>query len=349
MTLALQVSHMLRAKLRRGSVQSIEQVATRTWELAPGVSRRRPRAYFLPGQLERVTGWVFTDRHPRHEMEADVEEHHGPTLAAQLDDAWLIDGVLYKGAAVTHLRPRTSRWPQLSIDRELDDAAIYCTPQGNRWFGSWLIDDCARYELARREGVAVTTDQPISAHMRQYEAMLDMRPLRLKNAFLRRVVLFDDSGQNTDKHLRFRRLRERLVARGEPPAHAGVFLLRGAAGDRRVLRNEEALAERLQRTRGFQVLDPLKVDIATIVDVCAGARVVVAVEGSALAHAAVAARPGVGLLVLQPPDRFCNVFKHIADRDGHHFGFVVGVPEGQDFRIDADELERTLELLPPAD
>jgi len=346
MSLALQVSHMLRAKLRRGSVQSIEHAATRTWELAPGVTRIRPRAYFLPGQLERVTGWVFTDRHPRHEMEGGVEEHHGPTLAAQLDDAWLIDGVLYKGAAVAHLRPRTSRWPQLSIDRELDCAAIYCTPQGNRWFGSWLIDDCARYELARREGVAVTTDQPISAHMRQYEAMLDMRPLRLKNAFIRRAVLFDDSGQNADKHLRFRRLRERLVARGEPPVHPGVFLMRGTAGDRRVLRNEQLLAEQLERTRGFRVLDPLKVDIATIVEACAGARVVVAVEGSALAHAAVAARTGAALLVLQPPDRFCNVFKHIADRDGHHFGFVVGLPEGQDFRIDADELERTLELFP---
>jgi Glycosyltransferase 61 len=344
----LQISHMLRAKLSPGSVRSIEQVASRTWEIAPGTTTTTPRAYFLPGQLERVTGWAFAEHHPRKEMEGGAIEHHGPTRAAQIDDAWLLDGVLYKGAAALHLRPRSTRWPQRHIDHELDRAAIYCTPQGNRYFGSWLMDDCPRYPLAEHEGTPVTTSGPTSAHMLQYEQLLGMRPLRLRNAALRRVVVFDDVGQNRDRHRRFRAMSERLLTPLHAAAHPGVFLLRGVAGERRVLRNELELAERLQRERGFRLLDPLREDVATIVATCAGARTVIGVEGSALIHGVLGLAPGGSLVVLQPPHRFCSVFKHLTDRDGQHFGFVVGTPIGEDFHVAADELERTLDLLPQA-
>lgn len=340
----LQISQLLRAKLAPASVRSIEQVASRTWEIAPGTTTTTPRAYFLPGQLERVTGWAFSEHHPRREMEGGLQEHHGPTRAAAIDDACLLDGVLYKSSAWLHLRPRTTRWPQLRFDRELDRAAIYCTPQGNRYFGSWLMDDCPRYELAVDEGTPVSTDQPVSDHVRQYEQLLGMTPVRVGNARLRRVVVFDDVGQNRDRHRRFRAMAEKLLASVRAEPHPGVFLLRGTAGERRVLRGERELAERLQRERGFRLLDPLREDAAGIVACCAGARMVVGVEGSALIHGVLALQPGGGLLVLQPPHRFCGVFKHLTDRDGQRFGFVVGTPRGDDFEIDGDELERTLDL-----
>jgi len=41
------------------------------------------------------------------------------------------------------------------------------------------------------------------------------------------------------------------------------------------------------------------------------------------------------VLTLQPPGRFVAVFKHLTDRDGQHFGFVVGVPSGDGFVVDA--------------
>jgi hypothetical protein len=341
----LQLTHQLRARMWPQSVQMIENVATRTWELAPGSTRKRPRAFFLPGQLERVRKWEFFDHHPRQEVEAGIEEHHGPTRVALVEDAWLLDGVLYKGSACSHLRPRTSRWPQLTVDHELDTAAIYCTAQGSRWFGSWLIDDCTCYPLAAREGTPVTTDLPLSSHMRDYEHRLGMRPLRLRNAYLRRALIFDDVGQNHAKHLRFRELATRATPQGVAP-HPGVFLLRGGSGQRRILRDERGVAERLARTRGLKVIDPMASDVADIADACAGAQMIVGIEGSHLVHALVFAKPGTRMLVIMPPNRFCTIVKHIADRDGYPFGFVVGTPAGDDFTVDPEELERTIGLFP---
>lgn len=343
----LPVAHMIAARVRPALLRPIEDAARRTWVLAPGCDAVTPPAFFLPGQLERVTAWAFADAHPRREMHGAITEHHGPTRALLLADAWLVDGVLYQGRAASHLHPRRRRLPRLSVDREFARAALYCTAPGNRYFGSWVMDDCPRYPLAVAQGVPVTTDLPVGAHAREYEARLGMAPERLDAAHFRELVIFDDVGQNRDKHRRFAAMGAALRQGLDAAPHPGVFVLRGRAGDLRLLANEVELAEHLQRTRGLRIIDPMRADVATIVATCAGARVVVGVEGSALVHGVVTLAPGGALLVLQPPDRFCGVFKHLTDRDGQHFAFVVGTPQGSGFVVDVDEVERTLDLLPP--
>ena len=175
-----------------------------TWQLAPAVEAVTPPAVFLPGQLERITGWAFGDEHPGREMVGGLTVTHAPTLAHQLDDAWLIDGVLYKGAAVSHLSPRRGRVPHLHARAELERAALCCSPAGNRWFGQWLMDDCPLYPLAQGHGPPLTTTLHPGAHAAEYERWLGLRPVRLRSAWLRRLVLFTDVGQNRDKHRRFR-------------------------------------------------------------------------------------------------------------------------------------------------
>ena len=348
----LPVAHLLRKRLARmpalGRLASRElvDVATRSWQLAPGVQEVTPPAYFLPGQLERITGWAFTDEHPGREMIGGLRVTHAPTRAHLPEDAWLVDGVLYKGPACSHLSPRASRLPRLHVQAELERAAIYCTPAGNRWFGQWLMDDCPMYPLAQAEGTPVTTMVQPSEHARAYESWLGMTPTRLRSAYLRRVVLFSDVGQNRDKHRRFRAMSDALLSHVKAEAHPGVFLLRGEDGERRVLRGERELAERLHERWGLRILDPLRADVPTLVSACAGARVVVGVEGSALMHGILVLRPGGSVLALQPPGRFCGLYKHLTDRDGQHFAFVVGEAVGRDFRVEAEEVERTLDLLP---
>lgn len=348
----LPLAHLLRSRLSRVSPLSwlrsreLSDVARRTWQLAPGTEQVLPPAYFLPGQLERVTEWVFSDEHPRRRMEGRISVTHGPTRAHLLEEVWLIDGVLYKGSASAHLSPRQSRVPRLHVDAELDRAAIYCSAAGNRWFGMWLMDDCPLYPLAREEGEPVTTQGEPRGHMRDYEERLGMRPTRLRNAFLRQLVVFEDVGQNRDKHRRFRAMCDALRPAGSVEPHPGVFILRGRDGDHRVMRGEQALAARLAERRGLRVIDPLKVDVTTILETCAGARLVIGVEGSHLMHGVMTLEAGASVVALQPPARFCGLYKDLTDRDGQHFGFVVGRPRGRDFEVDADEVERTLDLLP---
>ena len=79
---------------------------------------------------------------------------------------------------------------------------------------------------------------------------------------------------------------------------------------------------------------------------CAGSRVVVGVEGSHLIHGIMVLPPGGAVLTLQPPNRFCSVIKRTTDPDHQHFGFVVGHAQQDGYRVDADEVERTLDLFP---
>ncbi len=342
--------HLAR-RLARLTPRDLREKADRTWEIAPAEEGLERPAVFLPGQLERVTGWVFATEHPRGAMTGGRPIVHAATRAFLLRDAVLVDGVLYKDEACWHLQPQARRLPHVRVEREIARGAVYCTASGNKYFGNWLMDDCATYPLAAAEGTPLTTDQPVTFHTPAYEDWLGMKPERVHAARIRELLIFEDVGQNSSKHRRCRSLGEKLRAHIEAPLpHPGVFILRGRTGMQRILQNEVELAERLRDQRGFRILDPSKVDVPTIVRTCAGARAVVGIEGSGLMHGIMHLPIGGAVVALEPPNRFVRVYKDLTDRDGQSFAFVVGALAGKgDFTIDADELERTLDLLPSVD
>ncbi len=339
------IRHVLKTWIAHRPSLALRSVAVNTWEIAPSETSIAPPAYFLPDQLERVTGWAFASEHPRRAM-AGGSVVHGATRGYLLKDVWLIDGALYKGDAYSWLLPRSSPWPQIRVEHEIDRGAVFCTAMGNKYFGQWLMDDCVTYPMASDEGIPVTTDQAVNIHTPDYEKWLGMKPTRLNNAFFRELVIFDDVGQNRHKHLRFRAMSDHLLSHVKATPHTGVFILRGGTGELRLLHNEVELAEQLRDRRGFRILDPAKTDVPTIVAICAGARTVVGVEGSGLMHGILALQPGGSVLTLQPPNRFVKVYKDLTDRDHQHFGFVVGHAESQGFCINPEEIERTLDLFP---
>jgi hypothetical protein len=342
---ALPVVHRLRTLARRPA-RALQELADQSWEIAPGHLAPVPPALSLPGQWERVI--AFSEYSSREidlpKLRGGIEGRHSATRAFRLRNVFLIDGVLYKGGASQYLHPRSRRLPHWRVDEEIDRGALYCTIGGNRYFGQWLMDDCPTYPLAAAEGVPVTTAQPVNTHTPGYEAWLGMKPVRATAAHFRELIVFDDVGQNPDKHRRFGALGEKLRAHVTPRPHPGVFVVRGFTGARRVLRNELELAERLRDRRGFTIVDPSKQDVPTIVNACAGARITVGVEGSGLIHGILMLEAGGGLLVLQPPNRFSAIYKDLTDRDRQQFGYVVGHPRDDDFWIDPEEVERTLDL-----
>lgn len=332
---------------------NLKHVAAKSWDIAPGEITVSPPAFFLPDQLERVTAWearFFPFEHPARTMQGGLSVDQGPTRGYLIKDVHLIDGALYKGNASLWLSLNPKTFPRIVVDTEIQRGAAYCTQNGNTWFGTWLMEDCVTYALACNEGVPVTTAPsarfPLFTQAPAYEHWLGMNPLRLRSAYFRELVLFDDWSNNRSRHSRYRAMGEKLLSHVDYASHPGVFILRGGAGDLRLLRNELELAEHLHKTRGFRILDPLKTDVATIVATCAGARTVVGVEGSQLVHGVNVLQPGGSLLVLQPPNRFVSYYKFLTDRDHQHFGFVVGTPEGDGFTIDIEEVERTLDLFP---
>jgi hypothetical protein len=341
------IHHLFRTRLARKATRTLESIAAETWEIAPGNTSMAPPAFFLPNQLERVTGWMFyPHEHPRQTMEGGRAVVHGPSRGFLLKDVWLLDGALYKSDAHSWLAPRSSWLPTIRVDQEIDRGAMYCTAGGNKYFGSWVTDDCVAYPLACAEGVPVTTSKTGYVHSPAYENWFGMKPTRLHNALFRELVIFDDLSQNQHRHFRFRAMTEKLLSHVNAAPHPGVFILRGGTGEQRILHNELEIAERLERTRGFRILDPSTTDVPTIVNACAGAKIVAGVEGSQLIHGILVLEPGGSVLTLQPPNRFVCSFKYHTDRDEQNFGFVVGHAEGKGFRIDVEEVERTLDLFP---
>lgn len=336
----------LRRRVGLGTIPELTEVARRRVQLAPAEVAVRPRAVFLDGQLERIEAWVFLDHHPGPDLLGGREVTHGATIGYELEDVVLLDGVLYCRGATIHLQPRTHRIPDLRVTEENPVGALYSTTVGNTYFGNWILDDLPKYLLAEAHGPPVTSQAERGGHYAAYEGALGLRPLRARATHFRTLHYFDDVGQNRDKRRRFELLSARLGGPEPAAPHPGVFIIRGLVGQRRLLQNEEALAERLAERRGFRILDPMKSSLAEIVAACRGAQVVIGVEGSALAHGALFLTPGTCVFTLQPPRRFCTVFKDVADRQEVKFAFVVGTPIGEDFSVAPDEVERTLDLLP---
>ena len=311
-----------------------------------------PPAVFLPGQFERIQALSPfsppTLDEEKQRLAGNPQSVHGATRALLLRDVVLADGVLAKGRGRSYLHGRTSRLPRWRLDEESETSALYSSWPGNRYFAHWLMDDCVTYRLASGMGRPVAAAGPRSwPHERDYASMLQVTSDRRDHTRFRELVVFDDVGHNRSKGYRFRQLGELLAGVHGGSRHPGVFVVRGATGERRVMRNEMALAERLCDGRGFRLVDAVRMSAAEIVSACAGSETVVGIEGSHLIHGLLGLVPGGGLLTLQSPMRFCSIYKDLTDRDGQTFGFVVGSGSSgnEDFEVDASEVERTLDLM----
>ena len=333
-------------RILRRPAPSLEAAAVKTWEISPADEYYSRPAFFLSAQLDRVTGWEFSDEHPRRAMEGGVHWVNTPTRAFLLKDALLVDGALYANDFSLRYCRRSSL-PTLShINVEIDTGAFYCTDSGIRWFGNWLMADCLTYPIARDVGKPITVGRQLGQHTLDYERLQEMEPARLECAYIREAVVFHDVGQNAGKKARAAKRREMLLSKTEVKPHPGVFILRGRTGAKRLLVNERELAQYLHDRRGFKIIDPTKMTVAEIMAACGGADTVVGVEGSGLMHGIGVLGSGGKLLTLQPSNRFVHVYKDVADRDDFHFGFVVGKASGEEFRIDPAEVEQTLDLFP---
>lgn len=323
----------------------LEAAATDRWTIAPAVRRHVAPARFLPGQLDRVRGVDFGSRDEIvASLRGGFDCTESETLGFRLRNVELADGVLYAPGAVRHLRRRRRRSPIHHTPTEVTRGALYESWVGNRWFGNWLLDDCLTYRLAERFGTPVTTTPRGAGHMARYERLLGIDPKRVDSVRFDELIIFGDMPHNHGKARRADQLRTRLTGAVRPEPHPGVFLLRGEYGERRVLRNERAIAETLRRERGFRILDPMNATVDELIAACAGAQVVAGVEGSQLVHGLMVMPRDAVLFVIQPPDRVLSVLKMTTDRQGQVFAFVIGEGSTDGFTARWDEIDRTLDM-----
>lgn len=336
------------------SREKLQNLASESWQIAPRELRLESAIFAMPGQFERVTklsefSLSFDEELAR--LRGGREILHGATHGYLIRDALLADGVLYKQSACLYLHAARQKLPSFKVEHERSRAALYASFQGNRYFAHWLMDDCVTYAMALEYGQPVSTAfPPQTAQMGEYADLLGVRAQFKQNCRFDELVVFDDNGQNSHKHQRFRDLGCRLL-RGKPAnRHAGVFVLRGTSGNKRLLSNEMALAEHLNAKYGLRIVAPERMSASEIIQLCAGSELVVGVEGSQLIHGILMLVEDGSLLVLQPPNRYSSIYKDLTDRDRQKFGVVVGLMGDAEsgFTVDAYEVDATIDLMQSA-
>jgi hypothetical protein len=330
--------------------RSLEQVATKSWELAPGVDEPYPTICISESHFGRILGSA-----PPYQSVASVtadirrDRHYGgPTRAFLLRDALLFRQHVYCGLYRGDLYS-TLGWQALrrAETGELSHSILATTYSGTRWFGHFLHDELPLQELVSSLGVGVGHLRPTYKHEPGWRAVLGVKaPPSYASLRVRELVLIDDCGQNPAKRSRYLKLRSRLT--GFPRGHDRIFLRRSRSrgSDDRHIVNSEEVEERLVQ-EGFHVVDTGQITVDEMLKRCMGASIVVSVDGSHAAPSFYFGRRGACLLFIYPPKRVSVLLPRLAQFYGMIGAMFIAEPvSGSDseFRVDPDELMREIDV-----
>lgn len=327
-----------------GSSKPVAAHASRTTTLGQPHRRIGPRAIFEADDLDRITGvGLATTIEAQRRRVMGGEREHGTVTTWELRNATLSGGYIYKRDLKHRVDGRAQQWLKRAPTVHATEGVVCCTYFGGVFFGHSIRDDMPMTLLAGSLGTPVRTSARLFDHQREYLRIAGLEATPHDNTVFDRLIVIDDHHQSLHRIERTRELRSRVRAFLPRAEHAGVFINRSATGVRRRLTNESGIIE-LFASRGFAIVDPGAMAATDILSLVAGARIVAGVEGSHLAHGLLGCADDCTYLVLQPPQRFNNIYKDFTDAMGMGYAFVVGhAGEGEDFRIDEGSLARMLD------
>ena len=287
------------------------------WEVRPTIS--------LPNEVDRIV------RHHPVSIAAnnlslvhDTLIKQGPTRAHLLRDVVIASGALMTTRACDTI---SSERRQAILHRPLDQiaAGAFCsTTMTERYFGHWLMDGLSHELLASDiESSPLSFAGSNRAHEPGYREILAMQTHEVSFAKVQRLWVLQDCELNQNRAARLRRIRARLGNAAVDEGHSHVFISRGSTGVGRTLVNEMELCEVLSK-RGFNIIEPEVMSAKAIAQELHRARIIISVEGSAIAHAMLACPQGAGLLVIQPPRHFNMIWRTYCGIFGMPFAFTVG-------------------------
>lgn len=331
--------------------------------MCPAETRVSPSASYVADDLRKVVA-VHSDTTLDSELNrirGKLREHPA-TMAYGLRDVVLIHGSLYSGAMKHRLVRSRRHFIGPDVPKVAEEAVIACTLYGSIYFGHWMTDDLTLHLAAESMGLPVTVERKLYDHESEYCRFFGVAQNWMSSGLFKTLVILDDVGQNRYKRQRYQELRARIRASAAfsptvngptsgPISAAGkggsrVYVRRGAkAASTNLTMINANEVEAFLASQGFAIVDTDHDPAWRIAEKMLEARLVVGIEGSQMAHALWSIREGGGVCMLQPPQRFNNVFKEYTDCLDLKYGFAVGDSAPGGFRINISALERVLELM----
>jgi hypothetical protein len=339
---------ILQALLQRTGL-ALPPPAAETMILAPAETTVTPPSYRLDGQLDRVTGVAeHSSRALEQTRLGSVPFQHRATTAYRIENAVFAKGCLCTSRMIDRQSGERRGLLPVRISDDLDTAVLPLNHFAAIYFGHTVLDGGASMMLAPRFGEACI-DSVVSAgmegHVDRYFALFGLSHRPVRNVRIRNAWIFDDIGMNSHKSARLKQMSARVRTLPTQRTGHGVFIRRRGWGVNRAPQNEAQLEE-FFAGRGFDIIDPRDLTVDQIATRIIGAAVVVGVEGSGMIHGMLALEPGRTVVMLLPPSRLNNMMKDYADGLGLRYGFVIGHTTAQGYTIDAEEILRTIDLVP---
>lgn len=338
-------------RLLAGHARDLLSQADRSWEVSPAETVQIPPAICLDGSMDRVTAvspWCDWER--ERFLVNGGQAEHAPTRAYLIKNVELRGAFLYRGAAKAQPGFKTEGHIAIGAGpvQRFDAAHMMSQWAGSHYFGSYMRDELPLGLLPPEGAQCITVVTNAYEHEAGYRNILSLPcPPRVAAARIKELTMYSDFAQNSSKQARYVELRQRMRHhfKGlEPRSSSGVYLKRGATGERRLMANE-AVIEQLLTGLGFDIVEPSILSAEEIARRLLNAPIIVSVEGSHLAHTMYTLADTGTLVVIQPPDRFALPYKEFADRLGIGFAFVVGHKAQDGFTVDPDELKNILDLV----
>lgn len=311
--------------------------------------RLRPAIYADDAldRIERLSPWCTWDKEMLTVEGGMIE--HAATEAFTFKDVRVSGPFLYRGAAQERhgFGPAQLVFEGMPSFQDLDSVHLVTNWPAVEYFGQYLLDNFPLEIIPSESMAKIGLITRPYLHAAGYRDLLALpAPREVIVGRCKQLTLNRDFSQNSFKAARYRQLRARLrtsmPSKQERPL--GVFLRRGATGERRILANEAEIEARLASI-GFDIIVPAELDAAEIAQRTLDAPIVISVEGSHLSHAIFTVADDGAFLVLQPPNRFAMAYKEFADALDIRFAFIVGSQVEDGFTVDLGELEKMIDKL----
>lgn len=307
---------------------------------------------YLEGDLDKVKRVPFGITIEQELKDFNAKTYtSGPFYHHQLKNILILKNRFYFNEYEYQLNPLEKPiriYNSKDID-EFENAAFSSMRISTVFFGHWLREELMLIDYLQGKNNIVSSS-PSTHQKREITDLFNLKCHVTSYARIKTVDMYDGWQHSNIYFDILRKYKEKISSLSEIQKSLRqriVYLKRGNSATNRVLENENKMLELL--SADFEVL-PFVAESTPINELYAAiysADIILSIEGSQMAHAIIAGKPGSTLICIQPPYRFYNPFKNYCSDAGIQYAVFVadqGMTE-ESFNVDIERFKRLLEII----